>query len=139
MISTTNQIWLLSIWNGNGFFSNTIIRSIVKHHVLLKWNKDTAVTGDEHVYVKGKSFVNTPSEIYLIILIFIYSYVWNFLKIKILARLTKLREKCIFYLIILITGHSWIIECSFPGVTYLKHGESTSQYENYVLSFFQLS
>ena len=58
-------------WKRFGMEWNTIIRSIVKHHVLLKWNKDTAVTGDEHVYVKGKSFVNTPSEIYLIILSFI--------------------------------------------------------------------
>ena len=53
------------------FFSNTIIKSIVKHHVLLKWNKYTAMAGDEHVYWKGKRFVGTPSEFYLIIFIFI--------------------------------------------------------------------
>ena len=53
------------------FFSNTIIKSIVKHHVLLKWNKYTAMAGDEHVYLKEKMFVDTLSEFYLIILIFI--------------------------------------------------------------------
>ena len=53
-----------------GFFSNTIIKSIVKRHVLLKWSKYTAMAGDEHVYLKRKRFVDTPSEIYLIILIF---------------------------------------------------------------------
>ena len=119
-ITKANQIWLLSIWNGK-FFSNTNIKSIVKHYLLLKWNKYTAVAGDEHVYLKGKKFVDTASEFYLI-LNFIWSYVWNFLKIKIHTRYPNVREKCIFCLIILITGHSWIIECSFPGVTYLKHG-----------------
>ena len=54
-----------------GLFSNTIIKSIVKHHVLLKWNKYTAMAGDDHVYLKGKRFVDTPSKLYLIILIFI--------------------------------------------------------------------
>ena len=68
------------------FFWNTSIKSIVKHHLLLKWNKYTAVAGDERIYLKGKTFVNTPSEFYLIILSFIWSYVWNFLKIKIHAR-----------------------------------------------------
>ena len=53
------------------FFSNTIIKSIVKHHVLLKWNKCTAMAVDEHVYLKGKRFVDTPSEFYLIIFIFV--------------------------------------------------------------------
>ena len=53
------------------FFSNTIIKSIVKHHVLLKWNKYTAMAGDEHVYLKEKMFVDTLSAFYLIILIFI--------------------------------------------------------------------
>ena len=53
------------------FFSNTIIKSIVKRHVLLKWSKYTAMAGDEHVYLKGKRFVDTPSEFYLIIPIFI--------------------------------------------------------------------
>ena len=57
-----------------GFFSNTIIKSIVKHHVLLKWIKYTAMAGVycyEHVYLKGKRFVDTPSEFYLIIFIFV--------------------------------------------------------------------
>ena len=44
------------------FFSNTNIKRILKHHLLLKRNKYTAVAGDEHVYLKGKRFVNTPSE-----------------------------------------------------------------------------
>ena len=52
-------------------FSNTDVKSIVKHHVLLKWNKYMAVAGDEHVYLKGKRFVDTPSEFYLTILSFI--------------------------------------------------------------------
>ena len=68
------------------FFWNTNIKSIVKRHLLLKWNKYTAAAGDEHIYLKGKTFVDTPSEFYLIILSFIWSYVWNFLKIKIHAR-----------------------------------------------------
>ena len=53
------------------FFSNTNIKSIVKHYLLLKWNKYTAVAGDEHVYLNRKRFVNTPSEFYLIIHSFI--------------------------------------------------------------------
>ena len=31
----------------------------------------TSVAGDEHIYLKGKRFVDTLSEFYLIILIFI--------------------------------------------------------------------
>ena len=104
------------------FFWNTNIKSIVKHYLLLKWNKSAAVAGDEHAYLKRKKFVDTPSEFYLIILRFIWSYVWNFLKIKIHTRSPKVWEKRIFYLIMLIAGHSWITECSFPWVTYLRHG-----------------
>ena len=68
------------------FFWNTSIKSSVKRHLLLKWNKYAAVAWDERIYLKGKTFVDTPSEFYLIILSFIWSYVWNFLKIKIHAR-----------------------------------------------------
>ena len=39
------------------FFSKSNIKSIVKHHLLMKWNKYTAVAGDELVYLKGKKFV----------------------------------------------------------------------------------
>ena len=42
-------------------FSNTNIKSIVKHHLLLKLNKYTAVTANEHVYLKGKGL----SKLYL--------------------------------------------------------------------------
>ena len=47
------------------FFSNTNIKSTVKHYLLLKWNKYTGVARDEHVYLKGKKFVDTPSDFYL--------------------------------------------------------------------------
>ena len=58
-----------------------------------------------HLNLKEKEFVVTPPEFFLIILSFIQWYVWDFLKIKIHARLPKVREKCIFYLMISITWH----------------------------------
>ena len=54
-----------------GIFSNTIIKSIVQHHVLLKWNKCPVMAGDKQIYLKGKRFFDTPSDFYLIIFIFI--------------------------------------------------------------------
>ena len=57
-ISTANQLWLLSIRNENVFFQTLIlkVKQIVKHHLLLKWNKYTAVAGDEHIYLNRKKF-----------------------------------------------------------------------------------
>ena len=90
------------------FFPKSNIKSIIKH-----W-KEIEKKWIIYYTSKEKEFVDTLPEFYLIIFSFMQSFVWNFLKIKIHARLPKVREKCIFYLTILITGHNGIIECSFP-------------------------
>ena len=96
------------------------------------------MAGEVHVYLKGKRAFRY-FRVLLVILSFIESYVWNFLKIKIHARLPKGREKYIFCLVILITTLNGFTECSLPRNYAPLTRLITSQDENYVLSFLQLS
>ena len=71
-----------------------------------------------HVYLKEKEFVVTPPELSVIILSFIQSYVRDFLKIKIHARLPKVREMY-FLLDDLNNMTLGLLSVQSPGITYL--------------------